>query len=157
MEEPLDTGADMGNSVPRTTLPAHGTTRYIRTHLAVDDGVLRWEVPRTLLGMIPVGSRLIEVPLDEVDELVLRRVVAHPFRRAIGAALVVLPWLLLPWWLSVPLVILGLWTIVITFGPQVELRTKAGVVHRSPVCLSHSLDAELYMALVEDMIKPVAG
>ena len=146
----------MANSVPRTTLPVHGTTRDIRTHLAVDDGVLRWEVPRTLLGMIPIGSRLVEVPLVEIDELVMRKVVPHPLRLAAGAALVVIPWFVLAWWLSVPLLVLGLWTILITFGPHMELHTKTGAVHRAPICFGHALDAELYMAAVEDMIHPSA-
>ena len=144
----------MAYSVPRTTLPVHGTTRYIRTHVAVDDGVLKWEVPRTLLGMIPVGSRLIDVPVADVESVRLRRVVPHPVRVAIGVALVAAPWFLVPWWASVPLLILGLWTILIALGPHLEVVTKAGKVHRSPICFGHSLDAELYMAAVEDMIKP---
>lgn len=144
----------MAYSVPRTTLPVHGTTRYIRTHVAVDDGVLKWEVPRTLLGMIPVGSRLIAVPLSNVETVGLRRVVLHPARLVIGAALVVTPWFFLPWWFSVPLLLLGLWTILVALGPHLEVVTKVGKVYRSPICFGHSLDAELYMAAVEDMIKP---
>ena len=146
----------MADSVPRITLPVHGTTRYVRTHLAVDEGVLRWEVPRTLLGMVPVASRSIEVPLDQIEDLALRRIVPHPFRLAVGAALVSLPWLFFAWWLSLPLLLLGLWAILTTLGPHLELHTKTGVVHRSPVCFAHSLDAELYMAAVEDMIRPSA-
>ena len=143
----------MTYSVPRTTLPVHGTTRYIRTHVAIDDGVLRWEVPRTLLGMIPVGSRLIEIPLHDVESVGLRRVVPHPIRLASGVALAAAPWFFFPWWASVPLLILGLWTMLIALGPHLEVATKAREVHRSPVCFSHSLDAELYLAAVEDMIK----
>ena len=47
----------MTDSVPRTTLPVHGSTRYIRTIIEVDDGVVRWEVPRTLLGMVDADPK----------------------------------------------------------------------------------------------------
>lgn len=142
----------MTGSVPRTTLPIHGTTRYIRTHLAVDDGVLRWEVPRTLLGMIQIGSLMIEIPVADVEMVRMRRFMPDPIRLAVGLVLVVAPWFLLPWWVSVPLLILGLWTILITLGPRLEVITKSAATHRSPVCFRHSLDAELYIAAVEDMI-----
>ena len=142
----------MTDSVPRTTLPVHGSTRYIRTYIEVDDGVVRWEVPRTLLGMIPIGSRFIEVPVGEVESVEMRRVVPHPIRLLVGAGLVIVPWFFLPWWVAVPLLILGLWTILIALGPHLQLSTSGGQVHRAPVCFRHSLDAELYVAALEDMI-----
>jgi hypothetical protein len=142
----------MTYSVPRTRLPIHGTTRYIRTELEVDDGVVRWDVPRTLLGMLEIGSRRIEVPIDDVASVEIRRFTPHPVRLLVGVAGVALPWFFLPWWASVPLLILGLWTIITTLGPHLELRTKAGEVHRTPVCPGHSLDADLYIAAVGDMI-----
>ncbi len=142
----------MADSVPLTTLPVHGSTRYIRTRIEVDDGLVRWEVPRTILGMIPAGSRFIEVPVAEVASVQMRRVVPHPIRILMGVGLAVAPWSLLPWWLSVPPLILGLWTILIALGPHLELVTVGGEVHRAPVCFRHSLDAELYIAALEDMI-----
>lgn len=141
----------MTDSVPRTTLPVHGSTRYIRTYIEVDDGVIRWEVPRTVLGMIPIGSRFIEVPIAEVISVEMRRVVPHPVRLLVGVALVIAPWFFLPWWVSVPMLLLGLWTILIALGPHLELATKSGKVHRAPVCPRHSLDAELYIAAIEDI------
>jgi len=122
----------------------------------VEDGVLGWEVPRTLLGMIAIGSRHIEVPVTEIGFLRLRRVVPHPVRWVIGAAGVVVPWCFVPWWAAVPLLVLGLWAILITLGPHLELETKSGEIQRAPVCFGHSLDAELYIAAVEDMIRPPA-
>ncbi len=142
----------MTNSVPRTTLPVHGSTRYIRTYIEVDDGLVRWEVPRTLLGMVPIGSRLIEVPVAEVTAIQMRRVVPHPFRLLLGAALVIAPWFFVHWGLAVPLLLLGLWTTLIALGPHLQLATSGGEVHRAPVCFRHSLDAELYIAAIEDMI-----
>lgn len=142
----------MSYSVPRTTLPVHGSTRYIRTHLEVSDGKLKWEVPRTLLGMIPMGSRKIDVSIEEIDKVEMKRVVPHPIRLALGAAGVIAPWFFLPWWASIPLLILGLWTVLIALGPHLQLTTKGGTVHRSPVCFDHSFDAELYVAAVEDML-----
>ena len=142
----------MTDSLPRMTLPVHGTARYVRTYLEVQDGILRWDVPRTVLGMIPVGSRRVEVPLVDVKDVRMKRMVPHPVRLALGAGLAVAPWFLLPWWAAVPLLILGLWTILIALGPHLELETKSGRIHRSPICFGHSLDAEIYKAAVEDMI-----
>lgn len=142
----------MAYSVPRTRLPVHGTTRYIRTELEVVDGLLVWEVPRTLLGMIPLGSRSIEVPVGDIASVKMRRVVPHPLRILIGLIGIVAPWFFLPWWAAVPPLILGLWTVAVATGPHLEVETKAGEKHRSPVCFGHSLDAELYIAAVEDML-----
>jgi len=102
--------------------------------------------------MVPIGSRLIEVPIAEVDSMDVKRVVLHPIRLLAGAGLVIVPWFFLPWWGSLPLLILGLWTILIALGPHLEVVTKTGKVQRSPICFGHSLDAELYKAAVEDMI-----
>ncbi len=143
----------MAYSVPRTRLPVHGTTRYIRTELEVVDGTLIWEVPRTILGMIPAGSRSIEIPIADVSTVEMRRVVPHPIRLSLGLVAAVGPWFFLPWWAAIPLLLLGLWTILIALGPHLEVVTKGGTKHRSPVCFGHSLDAELYKAAVEDMIK----
>ena len=38
--------------LPETRLPQHNLTRYIRVRLEVSDGVLRWQLPRTLLGVV---------------------------------------------------------------------------------------------------------
>jgi len=143
----------MTGSVPRTTMPIHGTTRYIRTHLAVKNGVLKWEVPQTFLGMFQIGSRMVDIPMSDVATVDVRRFVIHPFRLAVGLALVITPWVFLPWWLSVPLLILGLWAILNTLGPHLEVVTKAGPVRRAPICFGHSLDAELYQAAVADMLE----
>lgn len=142
----------MAESIPRTILPVHGSTRYIRTYLEVDNGVVRWEIPRTILGMIPVGSHLIEVPVAKVKSVHMRRVVPHPFRLLAGAALIIAPWFVLPWWAAVPLLLLGLWTVLIALGPHLQLSTSEGEVHRAPVCFRHSLDAELYIAALEDIV-----
>lgn len=140
-------------SVPRMTVPIHGTTRYLRAQLEVDDGVVRWEVPRTLLGMIRLGARTIEVPVADLESVRLRRFAPHPVRVLVGAALVIAPWFFLPWWAAAPLLILGLWAVLTTLGPHLEAVTRTGSSHRAPVCFGHALDAELYIAAVEDMIK----
>jgi hypothetical protein len=142
----------MHYSVPRTTLPVHGTTRYMRAHLEVNDGVLRWEVPRTLLGIVAIGSTIVEVPIAQVASIRMRRTAPHPVRSSLGVTLAIAPWFLLSWWLSLPLSILGLWVVITTLGPHLEIVTVAGRVHRSPVCPGHSIDAELYVAAVEDMV-----
>ena len=76
--------------VPRTTLPAHRLARYMRVQLEVKDGVLRWDVPRTLLGVVPIGDRHIAIPVADVQSLDVHRVV-RPFNLVVGALCIVVP------------------------------------------------------------------
>lgn len=145
----------MTDSVPRTTLPVHGTTRYLRTHLAVVDGALRWEVPLALLGIVPLGSIRIDVPVRDVATVRMRRMVPHPIRLAVGGALAVVPWFFMRWWLSIPLLILGLWVVLVALGPHLEVVTTRGEVHRAPICFGHQFDAELYKSAVESILQTV--
>jgi hypothetical protein len=69
----------------------------------------------------------------------------------VGLGFVVLPWFLVPWWAALPLLILGLWVTLVALGPQLALRTHSGAQHRAAVCFGHQLDAELYIAAVEDL------
>jgi hypothetical protein len=76
--------------VPTITLPQHGLTRYLRARLALAAAVLRWEVPRTFLGVVPIGVRHFEVPAEEIRSARITKV-AHPIRLLVGAACIVVP------------------------------------------------------------------
>jgi hypothetical protein len=75
----------------------------------------------------------------------------NPLHLVIGLAGVILPWVFLPWWASVPLLILGLWIVLVALGPQLLLRTRSSRTYRAPVCFGHQLDAELYISVVEEL------
>ena len=161
MRESNETGAgkalpDPGPGwLPQITLPMHGSTRYLRVRLEVRDGMLRWEVPRVLLGLVPVGRRGVVIPVEEVVSVVVRRMI-RPLLLAIGAAaiagpLVVGSWWGGWWWAAMPMVILGLWVILVSFGPQLVAVTRSGARHRAAVCFGHQIDAELYAAAVHDL------
>ncbi len=143
--------SDPGASqLPPITVPTHLLTRYLRVRLGVSDGFLRWEVPRTLLGVVPAGVQHISVPVGDVESLRVHRVV-RPFSLLVGAACIVVPLVLALWWAAVPLGIVGLWVVLVSLGPRLEVVTHRGEKRHTSVCFSHQIDAELYMAAVTDL------
>lgn len=137
-------------SLPPMTLPQHGLTRYLRVRLAVADGSLQWALPRALLGIVPLGVRQVRVPLGDVRSARLGMVV-RPLRLLAGVACIAVPLILTLWWLAVPAALLGLWVILVSFGPHLEVVTRTGARHRAGVCFGHRIDAELYLAGVNDL------
>ena len=136
--------------VPPITVPTHRLTRYLRVRLEVVSGVLRWDVPRTLLGVVPVGVRHVALPVSDVRSLVVHRVV-RPFNLAVGALCVAVPIALGLWWAAAPMLILGAWVILVSLGPRLDVVTRSGAEDQANVCFSHQFDAELYMAAVTDL------
>ena len=132
------------------TVPAHGTTRYLRTDLEVDDGVMRWHAPRTVLGIVRIGTRTIEVPVEDIRKIRMHRGL-RLLPRLVAIALVLLAWVLLPWWLAAVFTIIGLWALLITLGPRIEVETRSGRIHSAPVCFGHGIDAELFIDGVNDI------
>ncbi len=137
-------------SVPPMIMPAHGLVRYCRTEVEVDDGIVRWKVPRTLLGVLPIGYRSIAVPVADVASIRIDRIVRW-LDLLMGLALMIVPWFFVPWWASIPFLMLGLWVVLVSLGPELELVTRSGKTHGAAVCPGHELDAELYIAAVEDL------
>jgi hypothetical protein len=136
--------------VPPITVPVHRLARYMRVRLEVADGVVRWEMPRALLGVIPVGVRHVAVPVADVQSLRVRRAV-RPVNLMAGIACVVVPMVFGLWWLLLPMLILGVWVILVSLGPRLDVVARSGSEGRASVCFSHQLDAELYMAAVTDL------
>lgn len=135
---------------PPIRVPTHNLTRYLRVTVEVMGNIVRWSVPRTILGLIPIGVRLVAVPIGDVASITVGRSV-RPLHLLIGFAGVILPWFFLPWWISLPLLVVGLWIVLVALGPQLVLVTNANETHRAAVCFGHELDAELYIAVVEDL------
>ncbi|MGB5432322.1 MAG: hypothetical protein WBO21_04865 [Acidimicrobiia bacterium] len=145
-------GGDGSHSqqAPPMTLPVHRLARYMRVQLEVSDGVLRWDVPRTLLGLVPIGVRHIAIPVADVQSLRVHRA-ARPFNLVVGVLCIAVPLVLGLWWIAVPMLILGVWVILVSLGPRLDVVTCAGAKDHANVCFSHQLDAELYMAAVSDL------
>lgn len=136
--------------MPPITVPTHGLTRHLRVRLEVADGMVRWTVPRTILGVFPVGAHHIELPVGEVQSLEVHRAV-RPFNLVVGALCVVIPLALGLWWIAAPMFILGFWVILVSLGPRLDMVTRTGDAGHANVCFSHQLDAELYMTAVTDL------
>jgi len=136
--------------VPRTTLPVHRLARYLRVRLEVTDSVLRWDVPRTLLGVVPIGVRHVAIPVADVQSLHVHRAV-RPFNLAVGVLCIVMPLVFGLWWIAAPMLIFGAWVILVSLGPRLDVVTRTGATDHASVCFSHQLDAELYMAAVSDL------
>ena len=137
--------------LPPISIPVHPLTRYLRVRLEVTDGVLRWQVPRTLLGVIPIGNRHVGVPMAEVCSARVHMAL-HPLHLLAGAACIVLPLVSGLGWFSVPLAIIGAWVILVSFGPHVEVVTGGGGRYRAGVCYGHRIDGELYATAVNDLV-----
>lgn len=154
-----DTGAAPGGAgpepgwLPPITLPVHPLTRYLRVRLEVTEGVLRWEVPRALLGLIPTGTHHIRVPVGDVRSTRVR-LALHPLHLLAGGAGIMLPLACGLGWLSAPPVIIGAWAALTSFGLHIEVTTGGGGRHRAGVCYFHRVDAELYAAAVNDLVRP---
>ena len=142
-----------GDRLPPMLVPQHNLARYLRVRLEVLDGILRWLAPRTILGIVPIGTKRFELPVAEVAAMRISRVV-RPLHLVLGLACVVVPFVLgWRWFAVIPMVILGLWLILIGFGPRLEVLTRAGRRHRVAVCFGHALDAELFIAGVDDIAR----
>ena len=141
-------------SLPPMTVPAHGSTRYLRSRVEVSGGVLRWEVPRAVFGVFPIGTRTIAIPISEVSRMTVHRTL-QPLRFILGLAWVTIPVIFGQWWLAVPSTVFGIWVIAISVGSQLEVSTTTGMTRRAPFCFTHRLDAELYaqaaLAIAEEV------
>jgi hypothetical protein len=136
--------------LPPLILPQRNLTRYLRVRLEVAGGLLRVVAPRALLGLVGLGVRRIEIPIDDVVLLKIGRGV-RPLRLLIGVACIVIPSVLAPWWIILPMVIAGLWVILASLGPQLEVVTRSGRRHRAGVCFSHQIDGELLAGAVNQL------
>ena len=133
-------------------LPQHGLARYRRIRLDVTAGVLRWQHPRTLLGIVPFGRIRVELPLGDLESVHLQRPAFRALPLAGGLLLLAVPLFVIPWWIAVPLMVVGAWAALVSFGPQLVVLTRAGKRHRAAVCFGHQLDADLFVAAVEEFI-----
>jgi hypothetical protein len=143
-------GAVSPGEAPPITIPVHGLVRYAHTRVEATDGAVRWDVPRTVLGVIPIGVRRIEVPVGDVGSLTVGRAI-RPFRLLVGVVLMVAPWFFVPSWAALLMLMFGLWVALVSLGPQLQLVTRSGVHHRAAVCFGHQIDADLYIAAVTDL------
>jgi hypothetical protein len=135
---------------PPITIPTHQLTRYLRVRVSVVDHQLQWDVPKTLLGVMPMGARQVMIPVGEVQSIDMGRTVrAVPL--IVGIALIAAPWVLLPWWFALPVAIVGLWVAIVALGPQLVVTTRSGKRPSAAVCFGHQLDADLYMDVVKEL------
>lgn len=148
----VDGANDERANLPPMTLPQHRLARYLRVRLEVDHGVLQWVRPRTLAGLVPVGTRQMSLPIWEVRSLRLHRASLRPARLFTGLALVVVPFAALRWWMALPGAVVGVWVIVVSLGPRLEVVTRTGERHEAAVCVGHQLDAGLFIDAVQDLI-----
>ncbi len=139
--------AGTGGFIPRTVLPTHNLTRYLRLKMEVNDGVLRWEVPRALFGIIPIGTHRLALPVAEVESATIGRA-ARPLLLVLGLAAIAVPPFFTPWWVMVPMILLGVWLTLVSLGPRLEVWTVTGERHRAPVCFGHQFDADLFAEAV---------
>lgn len=144
--------------VPPLVLPVHPAGRHLRTRLGVDEWVLRWDVPRAFLGIVPMGTKHVEVPLTELASLALVRLAVRPLRLVVGILIAFGAFALgVPWWGTIGLLLLGAWVSFRSLVSGLELRTTSGRVHHAGVCFGHLFDAEVYAVAVDDLLRRDVG
>lgn len=139
-----------GLSVPPMVIPAHNLARWIHARLAIADGNLRWETTRTLLGIVPVGRRTIEVPASAVEWIHIGRSF-RPLNFTVGVAAMITPLLIGHGWWALLTVPVGLWITLVSLGPRMVAKIETGETCRVDVCFGHQIDADLYIAAVRDI------
>jgi hypothetical protein len=142
--------SEFPGGLPPLILPQHNLTRYLRVRLEVTGGMLRVAAPRALLGLVGLGMRRVEIPIADVVVLKVGRGV-RLLRFLAGVACIVAAAVLAPWWIIVPMVAAGLWVILVSLGPQLEVVTSSGTRHRAGVCFTHRLDGELFAGAVNQL------
>ncbi|MBI5156869.1 MAG: hypothetical protein HZA58_02510 [Acidimicrobiia bacterium] len=142
--------------LPEMRLPVHGITRYLRVRIEVDDGVLRWAVPRALLGLVPIGVRHVSAPVSTLRSVGVRRVVTT-HRLLTGLVVAAIPWFYLRWWWSLPITLVGAAIALTSIGLHLEVTTGKGRRLCAPVCEGHKIDAALYADGLRDLIARAAA
>jgi hypothetical protein len=137
-------------SLPRITVPQSRMTPYLRAWVEVSDGVLRWQVPRALLGVVPIGTRHIEIPLEAVRSVRVLRAPAM-LGRFLAALVVAVVLLIAFGWIAVPFVLVGVWLVLVSNRPHLEVETFDGRRQRAAFCLDAQIDAELYAISVNEL------
>lgn len=136
--------------LPPITLPQHPLTRRQRPQFAVAEGVRSWNLPRTVLGRVPVGAGHVAVPLAQAASIGVRNAV-RPLRLLVGAALVAVPLLLSLEWATLPIVVVGAWVALVPFSAYVVVETDAGATYWAAVRFGHRIDAEFHAEAVDDL------
>lgn len=108
---------------------------YLRSRLELRPDRLHVETPATILGLVPIGTRVRDVSLEDLTGVRIR-VVVHPDRLLVAAALLMLAWMIgLPMLAAAALTIvaLGLLFLAIALGMRIEDRTQD--TFTVPVCV----------------------
>ena len=137
--------------LPLTVLPLNTVTPFYRARLEAVDGVLRWEAPRTVLGLGRLGTRRVVIPLAEVAA-VRSSYGVHPARLLVGLGLLVAPLIGVPVW-AVP-ILLAAATLLLTMAPDALLVVEGsdGRARRLAICVRHRIDVDLVAAALSDVI-----
>lgn len=136
--------------LPLTTLPLNTMTPYLRAHLEVVEGTLRWDSWWTALGFVPVRRERHSWAVAEVAA-VRSRVGFHWDRVLVGIALVASALVLTRAWMSV--LALGVAGVLFVMAPTAQLCVTGdnGRTHRLSICIRHRLDLDLIVMALDDL------
>lgn len=137
-------------TLPLTTLPLNTITPHLRARLEVVDGALRWELPRTVLGAVPIGTERVSLPLATVTSTRSRYAV-RPARLLVGLGLLALPLLWPSLWVVVPAMVAAAGMLLLAPAAQLEVGTSDGRTHRLGICVRHRFDVDLIAAALDDL------
>jgi hypothetical protein len=126
-------------------LPVHRLTPYLRLRISTDDRSLTIDHRRSLIGLIPLWTHRIEIPLTELASGRVKTNVRLQCLAAAGVLAVSVLLLDLPLVLRVVLVILALLELLLALAPGKALwiERSDGRSWTIAFCRAHSFDASL--------------
>ncbi len=143
-----------GSAAPllEVSLITNGVSWYLRSRLAVGRAGLTVATPRTVLGLVPVGTRRLEAPLGDVEAIALGVGIRLDRLAAAGLLTAALVTGRLE---RLPAVFVGVGAIALVLlgvhaAMKIRLVDRAGL--DVPVCLAHLSRARRFIAGVESRL-----
>ena len=151
-----DRSAETGGNAAatRVSLISNGVTWYLRSSLEADGAGLRISTPRTVLGFLPIGTRLLDSDLDNVARAALG-VKVFPDRLVAAAGLAVIAIFANPGTIGTfVLAIATLAMLLLSVVAVLRVDSDDGSRFIVPVCLAHLGRARRFVADVEARLGP---
>jgi hypothetical protein len=133
-------GQDRGGGPPPVTIPTNSVTPYLRTRIELTDVALRATGPRTLLGIVPVGRRELEVAL--ADLLDVRVTMTLRWERLLLAVALLAGAVLASGVLRLLPLALALWLLPLSYVAALRIESRQAR-HDVPICLFYRFDVGL--------------
>lgn len=126
-----------------SVLLSNSVTPYMRVRIQLTPERLRVDAPRTLLGVAPVGRRLLEFAPSEIARIRVAWAL-YPFRLLAALSLVAVVVAFTPSLAaSIPMLLVVPWLLLLSLVKVIRIHPKQGGAVRVPICFFQTFDGEL--------------